>query len=400
MKRASILFYSGVALMAASLLYAEAADRAELYVGQKLVGSFRSFQVIGDTVFLPLHESARALGIEGFADSQSKSVFFRSKGALVFIDSEKKQVQTKEGVTGLKHAPIWTGDEVYIPHVVYTEVLSDVLGETIRVEYKAVSFSGAKDSGHGNDAASNSPANGSALRNPVDVIVIDPGHGGGEAGATDPSGLLEKDVTLAIAQKLRDRLLAEGGLSVSLTREGDTEVALSDRPRKAKELNADVFISIHANGFKMISAHGFETFFASLTATDHAAMDLAIWENQVEEGEMAAPDRVMTDIEMILGDMAQTESLADSQALAEKIQNEMATVMKSENRGVKQAPFKVLMDSSMPAVLVEVGFLTSPSEAKLITDPGMQRLIVEALAAAILKYRDQTNARLGLAPKE
>jgi N-acetylmuramoyl-L-alanine amidase len=372
-----------LALTAAIVLSAAQPEPVKLYVGDKLAGTFTRFQVLDNVVFLPLKDSAQALGIEGFSDPQSGLAFFRKGKALVVIDSNRKEALAGGHVTPLKYAPIWTGKDVYVPAAVFTDALPAILGQPVRVVYPPLSD------------------NGTALRDPVDVIVLDPGHGGHDPGAKGPGGILEKDVTLAIARRLRDRLQKEPGLIVYLTRDGDTLVPLSDRPKKARELNADAFISIHANAYKMMSTQGFETFFASLTATDKAAQDLAEWENQVEEAApAAAPPQVNSDLGMILGNMAQTESLAASQQLAETIQDSLARVLKSDNRGVKQAPFRVLMDSTMPAVLVEVGFLTSPEEASLITSPAMQDRIVEALASAILKYRAQANARLGLGPKE
>lgn len=397
-RKSRVFAAASLTLFLALLCAAPEKDRANLYRGEVLAGSFQEFQVLDDTVFLPLHESARALGIEGFADRRSRSVFFRDRGKLIFIDTDKKTARSADQSLDLKHAPIWTEDEVFVPHQVYTMLLSGMVGDPLRVE-----VAGDAPVTYGDAApaeSSGGTVEGSVLRNPVDVIVIDPGHGGEDAGARGPGGILEKDVTLAIARKLRDRLLLEACLSVHMTRDSDVFLPLSDRPKKARELHADIFVSIHANGFKQMSAQGFETFFASLTATDKAAMDLATRENQAGDTTGRAPDSVMNDLEMILGDMAQTESLSESQALSEKIQEELSRVMKSDNRGVKQAPFRVLMDSAMPAVLVEVGFLTSPAEARLITDPEMQKLIVEALARAVIEYRNQTNARLGLAPKE
>jgi N-acetylmuramoyl-L-alanine amidase len=384
MKKAycSYLFLAVSALLPALfLMAAQEPEKVKLYKGGQLAGEIAEFQIIDDVLFLPLKESARVLGLEGFSDRESGLAFFRQGSALVVIDSDKKEARAGGQVFLLKFAPIWTGKDVFIPGNVLTDAVPKVLGQSVSIEYTPLGQSS------------------SALRDPVDVIVLDPGHGGHDTGAKGPGGILEKDVALEIARKLRDRLQKEPGLLVYLTRDGDTFIPLSERPQKARELRADAFVSIHANAYKMISAQGFETFFASLTATDKDAMDLAQLENQVEEASSAPPE-VTTDIGMILGDMAQTESLAASQQLAESVQDSMASVMKSDNRGVKQAPFRVLMDSTMPAVLVEVGFISSPSEASLITDPQMQKRIVNALADAILKYRQQANARLGLSPKE
>ena len=357
--------------------------RADLYMSGERVRSFSDFQLVNNTVFLPLKDSARALGIEGFADDQSRVVYFRTNSGLVVVDTNQKKVAVGTDVSGLSHRPLWTGAEVYVPHQVYTEVLARVMGVPIRV---AANTGEGQEVSHGQDS----------LRNPVDVIVIDPGHGGKDTGARGPGGLFEKDVTLKISKKLAARLV-KAGFTVHLTRDRDEYIALSKRPAIAKKLGADLFVSIHANGFKRITSEGFETFFASIEATDQAAMDLAQWENQAGS-EYEAPDDVMSDIEAILGDMAQTESLSESQLLAEMVQIEMARVMDSDNRGVKQAPFNVLMRSPMPAVLIEVGFITNPREAKAITDDATQDKIVSAISHAVADYRDRYGARLGLAP--
>ncbi len=406
---------------------AGASNKVEIYKGEVPVYSTEDFQQVGNRVFLPLKESAGALGLEGFSDPKSRVAFIRNASGLVVIDSKKKTVSVNDQTTKLSFAPVWTDATVYIPGDVYTKVLPGIVNEEVKLfldgePVHVVKGGNAdsspdknglfpflkkknKDADKEPETGNSPPANekpkdtSDAGKNPVDVIVIDPGHGGHDSGARGPNGVKEKDVVLIIAKKLSKKLLEEEGVKVYLTREDDTFITLSKRPEKAKDLKADVFVSVHANGFKRMSAQGFETFFASLTATDEAAYELALWENQVYGGDETPPEGVMTDLEMILGDMAQSESLADSQSLAEMIQENMSNVMKSENRGVKQAPFKVLMESSMPAVLVEVGFLTSPQEAKQIMDPDTQDKIVDAIADAILKYRKQTNARLGLVPK-
>jgi len=363
-------------------------DRVGLYVDGRLVYYGDDFIFDDGSGYLPLRESASALGLDGFADSQSRTVFFRHRMVLIVVDSDKRLVKARRHTAPLSRLPIWTEDQVYVPEEVYTGFLSDLLGKEIKVEFLELS-AGSRPAA----PVVERPSHPSVVRNPVDVIVLDPGHGGSDPGARGPGGILEKDVTLTIAQKLKPRLEQEG-LTVYLTRDGDTTVPLAERPRIAREKKADVFVSIHANGYKLMSAQGFETFFASLTATDQAALELAIWENQGELP-VETPPEVLSDLELILGDMAQTKWLADSQRLAEMVQEKLARVMNSENRGVKQAPFRVLMDATMPAVLIEVGFLTSPQEAKMITDSETQEKIVEAIACAIILYRDETNARLG-----
>jgi len=370
------------------LLSASAPERAELYLDGKLAAAFDDFQLIEKNIFLPLGESARSLGMSGFADPESRTAFFKAENILVVVDTWQRRVAVGSKVQDIKLAPIWAGKRVYVPQEVYTRVLGPAMGRNIGV----VACSG--------ESPCITPAgNREKLRNPVDVIMIDPGHGGRDHGAAGPDGIREKDVTLEISRKLQRRLLEEDGLAVHLTRNHDAYLDLAERSEKARRVEADVFISIHANGYKRISTEGFETFFASLTATDQAAADLAEWENRAGENESPGPDPVMTDIQAILGDMAQTEHLAESERLAEAVQRNLASVMNSDNRGVKQAPFRVLMNATMPAVLIEVGFITNPREARLITDKAAQDRIVEAIASAVISYRNEKNARLGLAEK-
>ncbi len=376
----------------------EGPEKVKLYVDDDLVYFCRDFKFQDNMVYLPLRESSMSLGLDGFADSRSRTVFFRHKFSLVVVDSDEKTADWGRKSYELSRSPIWTDKKIYVPAEVFTDVLSEVLEKEIRIDDNRPDPEGGPAREEDKTDTDESPFS-TALRNSVDVIAIDPGHGGPETGATGPDGIMEKDVTLEISLKLAEKLRDEG-LQVYLTRESDVKVPLAKRPAMAKKKGADVFISIHANGYKMMSTKGFETFFASLTATDEAAMELAAWENQGSTVTESPPDEVKDDIAAILGDMAQTEWLADSQRLAEMVQVCLARVMNSENRGVKQAPFKVLMEASMPAVLVEVGFITSPEEAKMITDPETQNKLVNAMALAVVRFRDTANRRLGLSNTE
>ncbi|MFO8056193.1 MAG: N-acetylmuramoyl-L-alanine amidase [bacterium] len=392
-KRTAGFFMAAVFVCVLSAGAKEPEPAAKLYDGDELVYYCHDFKQEDGALYLPLRESSVALGMDGFADDRSRTVFFRHKLSLVVIKSDKGTIEWGRKSYDLSHSLIWTDEKVYLPSEVFTGVLSDVLKKEIRIEHQEAGAAdkAPKEGGEGSSFDT-------ALRNPVDVIAIDPGHGGSDTGATGPGGIKEKDVTLQISLKLAEKL-RDQGIEVYLTREKDVKVPLAKRPEKARRKDADVFISIHANGYKMMSAKGFETFFASLTATDQAAMELATWENQGSTVAEDSPDEVQDDIAAILGDMAQAEWLADSGRLAEMVQVCLARVMNSENRGVKQAPFKVLMDASMPAVLVEVGFITSPEEAKMITDPKTQAKLVDAMALALLRFRDTTNRRLGLDEK-
>lgn len=212
------------------------------------------------------------------------------------------------------------------------------------------------------------------------IIVIDPGHGGEEEGAVGPSGLKEKSIVLSVAKKLKNILEQRAGLKVFLTRDDDRGKSLDERVSIANNLKADIFISIHVNASVRKNARGAETYFLSLNATDEEAKKLSQIENLGEGIEENS------DLKLILWDMAQSAYLKQSALLAEIIQGELNSLLQTKDRGVKQAPFKVLMGVNSPAVLVEIGFITNPDEEKKLKLDSFQEDIAEAIYRGILKF--------------
>ncbi len=228
------------------------------------------------------------------------------------------------------------------------------------------------------------------------TIVIDAGHGGEENGAIGPSGLKEKDLVLDIARRLKDRL-SSAGYKADLTRNGDRSMDLTARTAYANSMGADLFISVHANASSRADARGAETYFLSRRASDADAWSLAEGENAPGTG---AIDRAGADggVEMVLWELAQTEHIARSSRLAEIIQNEMNALYGVLDRGVKQAPFRVLVGATMPAVLVEVGFLSNPSEELLLAGDPYRDRIAEVLARAVDRFGAEVVAAAGAGP--
>jgi N-acetylmuramoyl-L-alanine amidase len=226
----------------------------------------------------------------------------------------------------------------------------------------------------------------------IRTIVIDPGHGGKEVGAVGPNGLLEKEVTLAIARKLAASLSAKIGARIVLTREDDSLVTLDQRTALANQYKADLFLSIHLNAAVVRDARGSETYFLSLAASDELARKAA----ETENASASAAHDSSSDLKLILWDLAQQAYLDESSRFAQAIQEEMNAATGVGNRGVKQAPFKVLVGATMPAALVEVGFISNPDEeAKLQTD-AFQDLMVEAVTRAVQRYKTDYETRIGV----
>lgn len=220
----------------------------------------------------------------------------------------------------------------------------------------------------------------------IRTIVIDPGHGGLETGARGPNGTLEKDITLAISLKLKEMIERRLALRVVLTRDKDVDVSLENRAALANNNRADLFISIHANGAFRPKAHGSETYFLSLKASDEEARRLAYLENNSPEFEKKIEEENQNQIMMILWDMAQAAFLKQSSELAEIIQTELNKLLGTANRGVKQAPFKVLTGVACPAVLVEVAFISNPEEEAKLKDENFQASVAEAIYQGLLNY--------------
>ena len=219
----------------------------------------------------------------------------------------------------------------------------------------------------------------------IETICIDPGHGGSDLGAVGHGDSVEKNITIKVANMLKKMIMSRLGLQVVMTRENDTDVSLNSRVSIANNRKAHMFVSIHVNSSYRKAARGSETFFVSLKATDQEAFQLSQKENQSVEGESG--DVIQDDeLKMILWDMAQTEYIKESSRLAEYIQEELNVLLQTKNRGVKQAPFRVLMRAAMPAVLVEIAFLSNIDEEKKLQDDAFLNTVANAVYTGISKY--------------
>jgi N-acetylmuramoyl-L-alanine amidase len=216
-------------------------------------------------------------------------------------------------------------------------------------------------------------------------VVIDAGHGGNDVGAHGPSGYLEKDLTLDVARRLAELVRNNMGSDVVLTRTEDVYVGLEERTRLANEHKADLFISIHANSSPYRSAAGVETYVLSFT-TSKTAMDLASREN-------AGSELGIHDLQDLLQKIALRDKVEESHELAGRLQTSLSVLSAksndaAKNRGVKKAPFVVLIGANMPSVLAEIGFLTNPAEESLLRKPEHRQKIAEALYKGISSYAD------------
>jgi N-acetylmuramoyl-L-alanine amidase len=220
------------------------------------------------------------------------------------------------------------------------------------------------------------------------TIVIDAGHGGDEEGAKGPDGTLEKAVTLSVARRLKAALESRLGVRVILTRDGDQTVGLDERAALANNNKADLFVSLHANASVRASAAGAEVFYLSLEEYGDQAQRVARGESEA----LPVFGGGTRDIEVILWEMAQARYIEQSANLAKLVEATLRERVPMSPRAIQQAPFRVLVGANMPAVLVEMGFITNPDQEKQLVSEPFQASLVQALVDSVIRYRD-ANAR-------
>jgi N-acetylmuramoyl-L-alanine amidase len=229
---------------------------------------------------------------------------------------------------------------------------------------------------------------------PLRLIVLDAGHGGHDPGATGPSGVMEKDVVLDVTKRVA-RLAEVGlGIKIALTRSTDVFVPLRDRTNFANKQRADLFVSIHANAHPRAVSEGVETYFLSSEASDSEARQTAAIENGVVQLESPASRQKADLLKSILWDLAQSEFQQESSSMAETVQDSMTQSLNLVNRGVKQAGFYVLGGAAMPAILIEVGFLTNRKEEKKLATPEYREAVARAIYAGLAEYKRRYDQRL------
>ena len=220
----------------------------------------------------------------------------------------------------------------------------------------------------------------------VRTVVIDPGHGGSDPGAIGRTGLKEKDLVLDIAKRVKKQL-NENGVDVVLTRDRDRFIPLEKRAQIANERDVDFFVSIHANSARLKGARGFEVYYLS-NAVDDSARAVEAAENSFLKFDDSSFQRRNTDLEATVWDLVYTENREESIELAKYITKAVDASTSLHNRGVKSARFYVLKGAQMPAVLIEVGFISNPIEEKNLKDTSYRQAVASAIVKGILNYKN------------
>ncbi|NMB74709.1 MAG: N-acetylmuramoyl-L-alanine amidase [Myxococcales bacterium] len=218
-------------------------------------------------------------------------------------------------------------------------------------------------------------------------VVLDPGHGGAgksQQGAIGARGTREKSITWQMATRIRRELSRLPGVEVIMTRAGDEDVSMAQRVELANRVGADLFVSVHNNGNVARWYRGLETFFHAVSASSEEARRVASAENSVEKGAEATGDVVAS----ILQDMQRVEVLRDSSRMAYAVHERLVRSLGFPDHGVMQADFYVLRLTRMPAVLLEVGFITNPVEEAEVRKEVVQQKVAEVVREAVAEFRE------------
>jgi N-acetylmuramoyl-L-alanine amidase len=329
-------------------------------------------------------------------------------GTRLQLEAGAPMVRIGETVRPLAASPEVRGGQLYVPLQLVSEIFPDAVPNTrwdaVASQLVVFAASGASETPPRRPASSGgssapAPARAKSGRR---TVIVDAGHGGVDNGMTGPIGggprIYEKNITLAVAKKLGAQLAARG-VNVVYTRTTDTLIALDDRGKIANRAQGDLFISIHVNAANPNwkdpgGARGFETYFLSEAHTEDARR-VEQMENDAARFETASSSLSSDDpLSFILSDMRQNEHLRESSELADDIQAKLRTMHPGPSRGVKQAGFRVLVTAHMPAVLVEIGFGTNPSEARYISNPDKQDALAAAISDAAIDYLNGYEARV------
>jgi N-acetylmuramoyl-L-alanine amidase len=224
------------------------------------------------------------------------------------------------------------------------------------------------------------PTSGQEIQT-IRTIVIDPGHGGRDTGVRGAEGALEKEVTLGIARRAKAAIESRLGIRVLLTREDDRSVPLEERTAVANNNKADLLLSLHVNGSLRTVARGASIYVAAFSDSDQAEAAIS-------------PSRVpilgggLRDIELVPWDFAQVRHVDQSTELAHILERELQDRVPLDTRALDRAPFRVLASANMPAILVELGYLTNADQEQQLGAAEFQNTLVQAISDAVLKFRE------------
>ena len=380
MKLFIIYFRLFLILIISSQIFANNNQSLKFFENNVLLGEIKTIQ---NNQFFSANDLAKISKSKKFINDQTEKIIFYVDNKKIKVTSDITFILIEDTLYQLSSKVIKDKNEYYLPVDSFFNIINSLSKDlSVTMGSQSISFSTKK--------TTLNPSKKIDLRTEKQkwefkTIVIDAGHGGKDPGAVGYRGTKEKDIALDVAKRLEKKLSKNLNVKIVMTRDEDIFLRLSERTRIANENNGSLFISIHTNAAEDRRASGFETFLIGPNKNE-AAVRVAARENAVLELEGISGQK-LTNEDLIKATIAQSAFASKSEQFASMVQGEIKKRVQSKDRGVKQAGFYVLMGASMPNVLVELGFISNPSEEKKLRSPQYRDQLATAIYRAVEQYQ-------------
>ena len=380
MKSFSIYLRLFYLIILSTQLFSSAETKLKLVENNKLIGEINTIQ---NQNFFSINDFIKITNSKNFINDKTEKIIFYIDDKKIKITNQIAFIMIDDNLFQLSSKVVKQNNSYYVPTDSFLKIVNN-LSNNISISRSAngISLSSLPDT--------NVKAVKVDIRNEKEkwqfkTIIIDAGHGGKDPGAVGYRGTKEKDIALDVAKRLEKKLSKNMKVKIVMTRDEDIFLRLSERTKIANENNGSLFISIHTNAAEDRRASGFETFLIGQNKNE-AAVRVAARENAVLELE-GSTGKKLTDEDLIKATIAQSAFASKSELFASLVQKEIKKRVQSKDRGVKQAGFYVLMGASMPNVLVELGFISNPSEEKKLRSPQYRDQLATAIYRAVEQYQ-------------
>ena len=380
MKSFSIYLRLFYLIILSTQLFSSAETKLKLVENNKLIGEINTIQ---NQNFFSINDFIKITNSKNFINDKTEKIIFYIDDKKIKITNQMAFIMIDDNLFQLSSKVVKQNNSYYVPTDSFLKIVNN-LSNNISISRSAngISLSSLPDT---NVKAVKVDIRSEREAWRFKTIVIDAGHGGKDPGAVGYRGTKEKDIALDVAKRLEKKLSKNMKVKIVMTRDEDIFLRLSERTKIANENSGSLFISIHTNAAEDRRASGFETFLIGQNKNE-AAVRVAARENAVLELE-GSTGKKLTNEDLIKATIAQSAFASKSELFASLVQKEIKKRVQSKDRGVKQAGFYVLMGASMPNVLVELGFISNPSEEKKLRSPQYRDQLATAIYRAVEQYQ-------------
>lgn len=364
-----------------SNLYANSESKVKVFQNNVLIGEINTIQ---NKKLFSVNDFIEITKSNNFINYKTQKVVFYIDNKKIKISNQVTFIEIEDNLFQLSSNVINKSGVYYLPTESFFGIIQN-LSDSSSIKYTNNEIRFTSISTDKKIVKKNVDLRSEMEKWEFKTIVIDAGHGGKDPGAVGYRGTKEKDIALDVAKRLEKKLSKNMNIKIIMTRDEDVFLRLSERTKIANESNGNLFISIHTNAAEDRRASGFETFLIGPNKNE-AAVRVAARENAVLELE-GTTDKKLTNEDLIQATIAQSSFASKSEQFASMVQKEIKKRVQSRDRGVKQAGFYVLMGASMPNVLVELGFISNPSEEKKLRSPQYRDQLATAIYRAVEQYQ-------------